>query len=87
MGGDSVAKKNVSVKDYPSVCTLNQKDDSPKNFHPWINAQYIAWVVRTLKLDGRLMKPTEKSDWTEGAALDIIINEEEPEEFNYMECN
>ena len=84
---DGAKSKDISIKDYPKSLTIKQEDDSMKNYHPWINAQYISYVVDFFKLDGKLNKPTIKSDWTEGAALDIIINKEEPEAFNYKERN
>lgn len=84
---DGVKSKGIPIKDYPKSLTIKQEDDSQKNFHPWINAHYISYVVDFFKLDGKLNKPKVKSDWTEGAALDIIINREEPEKFDYNKRN
>jgi hypothetical protein len=79
-GGNSVQQFN----DYASSLTNNDSEDK---YHPWTNAKYIAYVVDSLKLGGKLSKPVEKSDWTEGAALDILINGEKPEGFNYNNPN
>jgi hypothetical protein len=76
--------KGNSVSDYAASL---QNNDSREPFHPWINAKYIAWVVNSLKLDRKLSKPNKKSDWTEGAALDILINQQPPEQFNYQTQN
>ncbi len=84
---DSVKSKGISIKDYPKSLTIKQENDSQKNFHPWINAHYISYVVDFFKLDGKLNKPKIKSDWTEGAVLDIILNKEEPEAFDYNKRN
>ena len=84
---DSAKSKGISIKDYPKSLTIKQENDSQKNFHPWINAHYISYVVDFLKLDGKLNKPKVKSDWTEGAVLDIILNKEEPEAFDYNKRN
>ena len=47
------------------------------------NTLYLRWVINQLGLtnEGRI-EPLD-SDWTKGAAYDIIINEVTPEEFNY----
>lgn len=84
---DSVKSKGISIKDYPKSLTIKQENDSQKNFHPWINAHYISYVVDFFKLDGKLNKPKVKSDWTEGAVLDIILNKEQPEAFDYNKRN
>lgn len=84
---DGAKSKGISIKDYPKSLTIKQENDSQKNFHPWINAHYISYVVDFFKLDGKLNKPKVKSDWTEGAVLDIILNKEEPETFDYNKRN
>lgn len=61
-----------------------QNNDSPENFHPWINARYMTQVVDSFKLDNKLILPEYDSDWTQGAALDIIFYKREPEKFNYQ---
>jgi hypothetical protein len=82
---DSTGNSSVEVLNKYARSLAN--NDSLSNFHPWINAHYIAWVVETMKLGGKLSKPANKSDWTEGAALDILINKEKPEKFNYQTEN
>jgi len=76
------AKNNdiSSIRKYAD--SLSNKDSTDK-YHPYTNVYYIAWVVDSLKLSGKLEVPQIKSDWTEGAALDILVNKERPEEFNY----
>lgn len=60
-----------------SLVEANDTDD----MHPWMNAHYITWVTESLKL--KAPKPIRASDWTEGAALDILINRKKPEGYNY----
>ncbi|GHU63651.1 hypothetical protein FACS1894123_06840 [Bacteroidia bacterium] len=82
------AKSNSnSVEDLKRYADSLPNNDSPVNFHPWINAQYIVWVVRSLNLGRKLSKPDKESDWTEGAALDILINNMPPEKFDYQNQN
>lgn len=63
------------------------RNDSEKNYHPWINARYITWVIESLNLDEKLVILKTKSDWTEGAALDILVNQKKPEGFDYEKVN
>lgn len=51
------------------------------------NAQYLQWVLKKLNLqkDDRIIP--KKVDWTQGAAYDIFINDNPPEEFNYEQPN
>ena len=72
-----------SVSALKSYANSLPRNDSEKNYHPWINAHYITWVMESLKLDEKLMIVKTKSDWTEGAALDILINKKKPEGFDY----
>lgn len=65
----------------------NRKKDSHNNYHPATNAMYIDWVVFQLNLKSKLCKPDNASDWTEGAALDILINNKEPQSFDYNRPN
>lgn len=80
---EGINNKNT-IEDYLKSL---QNNDSPQNFHPWINAQYITFVIRNLNLENKLKKSNEKSDWTEGAALDILVNKEMPEKFDYRTKN
>lgn len=57
--------------------------DSDTNFHPKMNAEYIAFIFETWGLEGKTIKAVVESDWTEGAALDIVVNNQQPEAFNY----
>lgn len=82
---EGAQKKGVAVKNYASTLTNN---DSQNKYHPWMNARYIAYVVDFLKLGNRLILTNNESDWTEGAALDIIVNgKKDPEEYNYKTNN
>ena len=62
----------------------DREKDSYENYHPAINYIYIDWVIKQLKLNNELQIPNKnkESDWTEGAALDIIINGKQPKAFN-----
>lgn len=66
------------------VGTLKPKD----KYHPVSNAHYILWLAKQLKkeiLD--IKKPDTEVSWTKGAALDIVINGEKPEAFDYKNPN
>lgn len=76
-----------SVSALSSYANSLPRNDSEKNYHPWINAHYITWVIESLNLDEKLMISETKSDWTEGAALDILINQKQPEGFDYENEN
>lgn len=61
--------------------------DTESNFHPKMNAEYIAYIFKIWGLDKKTIKASKQSDWTEGAALDIVINSVQPEEFTYNNPN
>lgn len=75
----------------PNITEINEnrKKDYFEKFHPATNAMYIDWVVYQLNLGKKLYKQEKEraSDWTEGAALDILINKQEPKSFNYSSTN
>ncbi len=81
------AAKVNSVSALTSYANSLPRNDSEKNYHPWINARYITWVIESLNLDEKLVTLKTKSDWTEGAALDILVNQEKPEGFDYEKVN
>lgn len=81
------AAKVNSVSALRSYASSLPKNDSEKNYHPWINAHYITWVIESLNLDEKILISKTKSDWTEGAALDILINQKKPEGFDYENEN
>lgn len=80
---DGIRRKG-STKSY--LQSLTNKD-STDHYHPFINAHYICWVIKKLNLESKLEKAKVPSHWTEGAALDIIINNEQPKAFNYQHPN
>lgn len=79
------------------TCTLldrygnnNPQSDLQDQYHSKMNARYIAYVLGKWKLDGKFVQSSVKvveSDWTEGAALDIVVNNQRPEAFNYDRTN
>lgn len=75
------ADSNVALMTYArSILT----DDSDTKFHPKMNAKYIAYILKEWHLEGKTIKAGVPSDWTEGAALDIVVNDNtSPEAFNY----
>ena len=84
---EKVFEKNKQTNKYSDI-GLNMIDqnkerqyDCRDNYHPATNAVYIDWVVNQFGLGNKLYKSGKNSDWTEGAALDIIINEKQPEAF------
>jgi len=68
------------------VKSVNEKADTPvepDTKHYQFNAIYLRWVLNQLNLlDNDKIKP-RNADWTKGAAYDIFINGQTPEEFNY----
>lgn len=67
--------------------SLDISKDTDKNYHPATNARYIAHVIGKLELNINNIDISTESDWTEGAAIDIVINEMDPEPFNYSSAN
>lgn len=49
--------------------------------------KYKSWLLDGKNNLQKLQKPKNASDWTEGAAIDIIINGKTPEVFNYSNPN
>lgn len=70
----------TSLRAYAGIIS---KSDSKENHHPKINAEYMAYVFESSKVDGKIKLAGNMSDWTEGAALDIVINNGPLEPFNY----
>ena len=64
----------------------DHKSDNPTDHthHSYMNGIYIKYITGCLglNLDTTLLPPVKPSNWTEGAALDILINENEPEAYN-----
>ncbi|WP_353123726.1 hypothetical protein [Dysgonomonas capnocytophagoides] len=73
---------DIKIKSYIETKHKERQYDCRDNYHPATNAVFIDWVVNQLNLNDKLYKPDNASDWTEGAALDIIINNKQPEAFN-----
>ncbi len=59
--------------------TLPRRD----RYHNFMCTYYLQWVLENLHLTNRIIADPYDSDWTEGAAYDIIINKEAPEVFDY----
>lgn len=70
------------IKSYIDKKQKERQYDCHENYHPITNSVYIDWVVDQFGLGDKLHKSENSSDWTEGAALDIIINNKKPEAFN-----
>ena len=61
------------------------KDSIPTSTnHPYMNAEYIKYITTSLGLvlNSTFKDPKNPSNWTEGAALDILLYGETPEEYN-----
>lgn len=61
-----------------------------KGQHNKFNAFYLKWVLNELEIneiEPKAGKDKGWSDWTKGAAYDILINEKVPESFNYEQPN
>lgn len=66
------------------IKSLNDFEDTMRNYHPRINAHYVKWVSENFNLNGKLIQPITDSSWTLGAALDILINKEAPEKYDHQ---
>lgn len=84
--GTPIAKaiENITTK----KLDMGLDDDTNENHHPKSNANYIKWLAKDLNIKIENIKiPKTKISWTKGAALDIIINGQEPEPFDYANPN
>ncbi len=52
-------------------------------YHTYMFAYYMKWLFENLHLDGKVTPVNNNAEWTEGAAYDILINKQQPEEFSY----
>ena len=87
-GIDAQTHKNSyrqKIKAY--IRSLNDYTDTKENYHPRINSHYVKWVSHHLKLDEKLESPEKDSSWTMGAAIDIMVYKEAPEEFDHQNHN
>lgn len=75
---DSV-KKHESFDKYIGNITAV---DTPENYHPKSNAVYMKTLFNN-RIPQNLTKSRDDISWTEGAAIDILINKQNPEPFNY----
>ena len=80
-------KKSYKKKIKAYIRSLNDFEDSMKNYHPRINSHYVKWVSKNFKLDGKLIQPKTDSSWTIGAAIDILVNQKYPEAFDHKLWN
>ena len=61
------------------VGTLPRTD----KYHLYMFAYYMQWLFEKLQLTGKVTLPANGAEWTEGAAYDIIINKQQPENYDY----
>lgn len=84
-----IAFKNANgqtVENLNLFGTTQPELDFQDKYHQKMNARYIAYVLGKWGLGGKFTYPREdvvESDWTEGAAIAIVINNVDPESFNY----
>lgn len=63
-------------------------DDTKENHHPKSNANYIRWLADSLGIPVQDIRiPDTEISWTKGAVIDIVINKNEPEPFDYSNPN
>lgn len=62
-------------------------EDSFENYHPKSNANYVQWLTQQLDIKIDSIIPKSDVSWTKGAAYDIVINNRNPEEFDYLSPN
>ncbi len=61
------------------VASLKRTD----KHHRYMFAYYMKWLFEKLHLEGKVIPVTGDIEWAEGAAYDILVNKEQPEEFDY----
>ncbi len=67
--------------------SLRQRKEEDK-YHTLSNAYYINWLATKLRIGiSDIGKPKAEVSWTKGAALDIVVNGNEPESFDYQNPN
>ena len=76
-------KRTVKGRMNAYIRSLDQFTDTPQNYHPRFNSHYIKWLLKEMHLTNRLIQSDKDASWTIGAALDIVINGEEPAEFDH----
>ena len=69
------------------VKSLDDFTDTEANYHPRFNSHYIKQLLKKMKMEKRLIQSEKDASWTVGAALDIVINGEEPAEFDHDHIN
>ena len=72
LGGSikAIFESGIDIDEYSSTNVRNQDLDG---CHPHMNAEYIKYVTSSLPLNDKLKEPENRSSWTEGAALDILL--------------
>lgn len=79
---------NIVLKGVDSLGTFDKyiesikTADTPDNYHPKSNAVYMKTLFDN-HIPRNLTKSENNISWTEGAAIDILINKQNPEPFNY----
>lgn len=60
---------------------LKQQESDP--YHTYFNSYYLTWLIEYTGLAGRATLPSFDTEWTEGAAIDIVVNKRQPEQYDY----
>lgn len=60
---------------------LKQQESDP--YHTYFNSYYLTWLIEHTGLAGRATLPSFDAEWTEGAAIDIVVNKRQPEQYDY----
>lgn len=60
---------------------LKQQESDP--YHAYFNSYYLTWLIEHTGLAGRATLPSFDTEWTEGAAIDIVVNKRQPEQYDY----
>lgn len=83
--GGSIRALFASGLSFIEYSSLNPiANDTTLYYHPHMNGEYINFVTNSLhlELNNTFKAPENPSNWTEGAALDILLYGETPEEYN-----
>ncbi len=81
-----VTKTLKGIAQYGSPEAYAQTLPRSDRYHNFMCAYYVPWVLEKLHITGRIIPDPYDTDWTEGAAYDIVVNRQTPEPFDYTKA-
>lgn len=74
------------IAQYGSPEAYAQSLPRSNRYHTFMCAYYVPWVLEKLHITGRVTPDPNDTDWTYGAAYDIVVNRQAPEPFDYTKA-